>query len=179
VAGASHPATPREDQVRQLNRLRDEVGALRRHTNELASLREENRQLRFATDESDDPAEADFKQETLKRTTHLKQWGLSFFLYAKDHNGQFPANFEQAASVQQMEPLLDFSTNNFEIVYSGPVERIANASETLLFREKQARRSPKGGWVKVYGLADGSTITHAEPDEANFAAWEKQRLVAP
>lgn len=175
---ASEPASLRQEQLRDLNRLRGEVGALRPQTNELARLRAENRQLRAATDEPDDPVEAEFKQQTQVRVDHLKQWGLSFILYARDHNDQYPTAFEQASGVQHMEAMLDFDTNHFEIVYRGTVDSVPNPGETIVFREKQARRSPKGEWVKVYGYADGSTSTHAEPD-GNFEAWEKQRIVVP
>lgn len=53
---------------------------------------------------------------------------------------------------------------------------IPDPGNVILFREKQARRSPKGDWVKVYGFADGSTQVHTEPAEDDFDAWEKQRL---
>jgi hypothetical protein len=45
--------------------------------------------------------------------------------------------------------------------------------ETIVCREKQARRSPNGEWIKVYGYADGTTQIHTEPD-GNFDAYEKQ-----
>ena len=171
------PASLREEQLRDLNRLRGEVGALRQQPNDLARLRAENRELKAATDEPDDPAEAEFKEQTKMRMTHLKQWGLSFHLYARDHNDQYPETFEQAAGVQGSEELLGFDTNHFEIVYRGSTAGIADPGKTIIFREKQARRSPKGDWVRVYGIADGHVEAHTEPDEAGFAAWEKDRVV--
>jgi len=177
-AQAGKPALRQDQELRELNRLRGEVGALRQQTSQIANLRAENSQLRSATGELDDPAEAEFKEQTQERANHLKQWGLSFFLYAHDHNDQFPATFEQAAGAQQNEALLDFATNNFDIVYRGAVTNVSNPGETIVFREKLARRSPGGQWVKVYGFADGHVETHAEPD-GNFEAWERQRTVAP
>lgn len=177
-AQAGKLAQLRDQELRELKRLRDGVGALRQQTNEIANLRAENSQLRSATGEPDDPAEAEFKEQTQERANHLKQWGLSFFLYAGGHNDQFPATFEQAASAQHTESLLDFATNNFEIVYRGAVTNVPNPGETIIFREKQARRSPKGEWVRVYGIADGHVEIHTEPD-GNFEAWEKQHTVAP
>ena len=175
---ASDPAAVREQQLRDLTRLRGEVGALRQQPGDLADLRAKNRELRTATDEPNSPDEAEFKEETQMRMMHLKQWGLSFFLYSRDHNDQFPGTFEQAAGIQGLESSLGFDTNHFEIVYRGSVRAVADPARTILFREKQARRSPKGEWVQVYGFADGHIEAHTEPDEASFAAWEADRIVA-
>jgi RNA polymerase sigma factor (sigma-70 family) len=181
--GPNAPSGPQtslaERRLRDLDRLRGEVSALRRQTGDLASLQAENRQLRSATDEPDDPAEAEFREQTLERVNHLKQWGLSFILYANDHQDQYPTTFEQAAGVQHSESLLGFDTNHFEIVFTGTRDSVPDPGKTLIFREKQARRSPKGDWIKVYGFADGSVETHPEPDETSFAAWERDRVVRP
>jgi len=172
------PGPLRDQQLGELNRLRGEVAAVGQQTSEIARLQAENRQLHEATGEPEDPAEAEFKEQTIERMNHQKQWALSFHMYANDHNGQFPASFDQTAGVQQMESLLDFATNNLEIVYQGAVKGLTNAGGTILFRERQARRSPKGDWVKVYGFADGHVEVHTEAD-GNFEAWEKERIVAP
>jgi hypothetical protein len=176
---APQPSSLRDQQLKELQRLRGEVGSLRPQSNDLASLRATNRDLRTATDEPDDPAEAEFKEQTRMRIEHLKQWGLSFILYAQAHQGQFPESFEQAAKVQNSEALLEFDTNHFAIVYRGSQESVVDPGQTIIFREKQARCAPNGEWSKVYGLADGSVQVHTEPDEANFAAWEKERVVMP
>jgi hypothetical protein len=80
---------------------------------------------------------------------------------------------------------LNQATNNYEIVYHGETAYCgatsnspAKGGETLLFREKQARRSPKGDWVKVYGYVDGRAEAHTEPS-GNFSAWEAQHMAAP
>jgi RNA polymerase sigma factor (sigma-70 family) len=181
-AGAQAPGgdrtSPGEDPLRDLNRLRREVGTLRQQPSDLASLRAKNRELHEATDEPEDPVEAEFKEQTEMRMNHLKQWGLSFLMYANDHNNQLPETFEQAASIQGSEPLLGFDTNHFEIVYRGSTEGVADPGKTIIFRERQARRSPKGEWVQVYGFADGHVEVHTELDEAGFAAWERERIVA-
>jgi hypothetical protein len=172
------PAKVRETQLQDLNRLRGEVGALRQQPNDLARLRATNSELRAATDEPDDPAEAEFREQTQTRVVHLKQWGLSFILYANGHNGELPRTFEEAAHIQNSEPLLGFDTNHFEITYQGTLESITDPGKTIVFREKQARRSPKGEWLKVYGMGDGSVEVRTEGDEAALAAWEKERVVA-
>jgi RNA polymerase sigma factor (sigma-70 family) len=177
-APADDPSAQRKSQLGDLSRLRNEVGALRRESTDLARLQAKNHELHTATGEPEDPVEAEFQEQTLMRANHLKQWGLSFHLYARDHNNQFPETFEQAASIQRSESLLGFDTNHFEIVYRGSSEGIADPGKTILFREKQARRSPKGDWIQVYGFADGHVEAHTETDEAGFAAWERERIVA-
>jgi RNA polymerase sigma factor (sigma-70 family) len=171
---ANDQAKLREKQLRDLNRLRTEVGALRQQSNNLASLRQENRELRDVTDEPDDPAEVEFEAQTKMRIEHLKQWGLSFLLYANDHEDRYPETFEQAVSVQNSEALLGFDTNHFDIVYRGTVKSVKDPGKTIIFLEKQARCAPSGKWSKVYGLADGSVHVQTEPDQASLAAWEKQ-----
>ena len=177
AAQADNPASLGQKQLQELNRLRGTIGALRPPTNELAKLRAANRQLRAATHEPlepEDPAEAEFKKQTEERNIHLKQLGLSFRIFASEHNDQFPDSFEQIASqtdAAHQASFLDFATNNFEIVYRGKVDSVPG--ETIVCREKQARRSPNGEWVKVYGYADGTTQIHTEPDD-NFDAYEKQ-----
>jgi hypothetical protein len=69
---------------------------------------------------------------------------------------------------------LSSATNNYEIVYHGKLCQ-DGSGETILFREKQPRRSPTGEWFKVYGFADGHTEIHSEPD-GNFEEGERQRL---
>ena len=165
------------EQVQELGRLRNEVGVLRQEPTDLGRLRAENRELKAATDEPEDPAEAEFKEQTVMRMNHLKQWALSFHMYASDHKDQFPAGFEQAASLYGAEALLGSDTNLFEITYRGTIKNIRDPGRTILFRETQVRQAPGGQWVKVYGFADGHAEAHAEPDEAGFAAWERDRLV--
>jgi len=172
------PASRREEQLRELNRLRNQVGALRQQSGALAGLRTKNHALHLATGEPEDPVEAEFKEQTEMRMNHMKRWGLSFYMYAVEHHDQFPTNFEQSARVTGAESELDFGTNNIEILYRGAIVSGADAGKTLLFRDKETRRSPQGDLVRVYGFADGHTEAHAEPDEAGFAAWEADRTAA-
>lgn len=174
---ASDPNSLPEDQ------LRAEVAALRRDATDLAGLRAKNHELHLATGEPEDPGEAEFQQETEARMNHLKQWGLFWHMYALDHNEHFPTNFEQTAEmrVEGLQSELEFGTNNFDILYHGRTASglgPPHVASLLLFRDKQARRSPTGDWVRVYGFIDGHTEAHAEPDEARFAAWEAEHIFA-
>jgi hypothetical protein len=176
-----HPAQPEE---RELNQASPQsVGQSTREADERPSSP--------ATVEPTmptEPTEAEFIQETQERNNQLKVWGLDFHIYASKHHDRFPESWEQALSMSQqrarlqdpaeLAPYLEFLTNNFEIVYRGTQQGISDPGKTILFQEKQARRSPQGEWVKVYGFADGSAHIHTEASEANFAAWERARTVA-
>lgn len=160
--------------------LRCAVAALRRETNDLASLRAKNHQLHLATSEPEDPVEAEFKEQMEARTGLVARLGLMFYMYAADHNDQFPTNFEQAADsrLADWESELEFGTNNLEIVCAGSAVSAVDRVKTILFRDKQTRCSPTGEWVKIYGFVNGHVEVHTEPDEAGFAAWEADHMVA-
>ena len=102
-----------------------------------------------------------------------------FRVYANDHGGQFPDNWEQVAEqIPETEraSFLEFARQNYEIAYHGKEESISNRWSGILFREKQVRQSPSGKWFKVYGHLDGSASTLTQPP-VNFSDFEKQNMV--
>jgi len=118
-----------------------------------------------------------FKQESLTRLNQSRQWASDFIMYADKHQNQLPQNFEQMNSSASNEGL---SSSNLEIVSSGNRRSIVNLQLTILLREKEARQSPDGQFVKVYAFADGHSQLVNSPD-ADFTATEKKRgfLVQP
>jgi hypothetical protein len=84
----------------------------------------------------------------------------------------------QAAAAAESRPLSDAPSDASKTDFTRQTQYGADAGKTILFREKQARRSPKGEWVKVYAFADGTAQIHAESDEANFEVWEKDPVKA-
>jgi len=171
-----------KDQFAELLRLRGQVGLARRLADENPKLRTENVKLRSASKvlnppkAPEDPAEAAFQKETQRRDEDLRQWALMFLTYASKAKGQqSPETWEQVADqipLAARDSFVSFATNNFEIVYHGQLDK-SNSGETILFREKQARRSPTGEWARTYCFADGHTETPSAPD-GNFEAWERQ-----
>jgi RNA polymerase sigma factor (sigma-70 family) len=170
-----------KDQFAELLRLRGQVGLARRLAEENPKLRTENVKLRSASKavnppkEPEDPAEAAFQKETRRREEHLSQWALMFLTYASKAKDQSPETWEQVADQippAERDSFLSFATNNFEIVYHGQLGN-SDGEKTILFREKQARRSPTGEWVKTYSFADGHVESQSVPD-GNFEAWERQ-----
>lgn len=170
-------------QIVELENLRREVAAWDQHRTELAILRSENGRLRTASigGEATDPVEAEFAQETSHRMQTIKKWGLMFRVYAGDNGDQFPGSWDQVAEqIPQREraSFINFARENFEIAYRGKDQTTANHPSGILFREKQARHSPTGKWVKVYGFMDGSASSRSEPG-VNFEAFENQFIMAP
>jgi RNA polymerase sigma factor (sigma-70 family) len=158
-------------------KIGDKIAELRQQTGQLGALQAENRRLMAGAGESDTPEEAEFKEQTMMQAEHIKQWGLSFRMYAMNHDSQLPATFDQAASMRKNQDLSDFDTNRFEITHKGSLASLTNGG-MILFRETQAKRSPKGEWVKIYGLADGSVQTITKKAEGDFEAYEKQFIPA-
>jgi hypothetical protein len=188
LAQSTSRSTLPQDQFHELLKMRGEVGLARRLKDENPKLRSENAKLRSASKvvnapepkEPDDPAEAEFQRETQRRKDDLSQWGLMFIVSANKNNDQSPDTWEQVADqigAEHRDAFLSSATNNYEIVYHGKLMQ-DGSGETILFRERQARRSPTGEWFKVYGFADGHTEIHSEPD-GNFEAWERQHVTGP
>ncbi len=176
----------RANNLDELLRLRTEVNALRRETDAFVSLQEENRRLRSLRASSANlktPLEQ--KEETLAegmaRLNYVRSWMVAFHSYAADHNDHFPSAFDQAARyVKEDSAGAEFplTTNQFEIVFRGPLNSITNPSSVIVIRERQARQSPDGGWNKAYAFADAHSEIHREKD-GDFESFEKPRIVAP
>jgi len=169
-----------DEQLRELLRLRNEVGMLRQRTNELDKLRQEVSRLRAApaNPPPTPPAateDAEAQAGALARMNDAKQSCLGLFLFAADNQNQFPAQ------LNQLTPYLKGAltgTNDFELLYQGGLGGFTNpatTASTIILRERTARPTANGGWTKTYGFADGHAELHLEPT-GNFDAWESQRL---
>ena len=118
--------------------------------------------------------------------------------YASEHQGEFPANFDQAApyymKVEIAFPGSANSTNvrvadlvrrrtapmtgtsKFEMVYQGSYNELANVpwQEVALIRERQAWPTPGGKWARIYVMANGE-VNVVESDD-NFQSWEAEHI---
>jgi RNA polymerase sigma factor (sigma-70 family) len=178
------PAKPAltDEQVGELLRLRSEVGMLRRQTNDLERLRSENSRLRSAPANASPGAaqDADAQQRAaiIGRMNDAKQSCLGLLMFAGDNGGQFPTNLNQT------DPYLKGAlsgTNDFELLYQGSEGAFTNpgsTASTIVIRERTATPAPNGGWLKVYGFADGHVETHSEQN-GDFDAWEAQHMPPP
>ena len=134
-----------------------------------------------ATSQQAAPAsEESFKQQSLARMNQAKQWALACFMFAQDHQSEFPKNFDQIKAGGYVRDLSDL---NWEIVSGGNINSFTNpvqTSRTILLREAKPRLSPDGKYIRVYAFADGHAELISSPD-SDFDVLEKQRglLVVP
>ena len=113
-----------------------------------------------------------FRQQSITRMNQAKNWATALRIYANTHGNQLPGNFAQLFA-QFGQPAAGLSETNWEIVSGGKLPS-AHPSQTILLREKEARQSPRGEFVKAYAFADGHAELIRSPDK-DFAALEKQR----
>jgi RNA polymerase sigma factor (sigma-70 family) len=174
------PARPiGDDQLRELLRLRGEVGMLRQKTNQIGSLREQIRHLQGRAGESAQDQEAEaakFAEHRQNTVNAAKQIGLAMRIYANDNDNQYPTNFAQIHNelANTTNFFGDIPLESFEMVNVGRVnDTYPQAAEA---RERTPRQSPLGDWERVYLLGDGSVQTAHSPD-GNFEAWEQSNFV--
>jgi RNA polymerase sigma factor (sigma-70 family) len=183
VARAHSPAS--DDQLRELLRLRGEVGMLRSQSNQLERLRNENRRLQDSlakkepkpepkTEDAVDPQ----REMAIAKLNDAKMLVLGLLLYAGDNAQQ------TAKSLDQLEPYLRdktpslTGTNDFELVFQGSLQDIRNPERIIVAREKQGWQAPDGGWLRAYSFADGHSEIHKTAD-GDFEPWEKQHMNSP
>jgi len=171
----SHPTEPgQEAQTRELLKLRGEIGRLKRQIAE--NLKE--RQTAVAV--KADPKEVQ-KEIAIANMVYTKGWVLAFRLYADRNQGQFPTNFESAASFlpDESKSLTNwYTTDQFEIVYQGSIDAITNPASIIVVREKEPWQATDGGWVRGYAFADGHSEIHKAVD-GDFQPWESAHLWPP
>jgi hypothetical protein len=112
-----------------------------------------------------------FQQGSITRVDQAKKWALGSIRFADDHGNQLPRDFGQLKGYLSDAGLSD---SNWEIVSSGDVSSMTNPGQTILLREKAARKSPRGDFIKVYAFANGQVDRLRSPDN-NFTALEKKR----
>ncbi|MGO8701494.1 MAG: sigma-70 family RNA polymerase sigma factor [Limisphaerales bacterium] len=179
-----HPVAAPElnpNQLRELARLRAEVGGLKdrlKNAKQPATEAKPGAARKPSAEETDDPADEQRKM-AIAKMDFAKQWTLAFFMFAQDHQGACPTNFDQAAAYFHQDPLdKDVTTNQFQLFYQGTLAQITNPANTIVLGETEPLEGPSGGWLKAYGFADGHSEYHMEPD-GNFALWESQHIQPP
>ena len=175
---ANRPAPARslaDDQLRELMRLRGEVGLLREKTNVVGKLRQENSglQANLQTEKKRVVEEIGrFQALSAKTVNAAKLLGLTALLLANESNHVYPTNILMISNdlVQGGFPK-DFPLETFELVNVGQANR-DQWPRGVFAREAVPRQSPLGGWERIYLLSDGSVQTAAVLD-GNFDAWEQ------
>lgn len=110
-----------------------------------------------------------------------KQIGLAMYMYADDHGGTYPTNFEQIVLKSNSGNGYlgtnfsgDIGLNDFEMANSGLAS--GQFPEMPVVKERQPRWWD-GRWERVYVLADGS-VQLITSDNGDFTAWEKKRMAS-
>ena len=171
----SQPTQPsQEAQTSELLKLRGEIGRLKRQ------IAETPKERQTAAAVKADPTEVQ-KEIAIANMVYTKGWVLAFRLYAYRNQGQFPTNFESAASFlpDESKSLTNwYTTDQFEIVYQGSVDAITNPASIIVVREKEPWQATDGGWVRGYAFADGHSEIHKAVD-GDFQPWESTHLWSP
>jgi outer membrane murein-binding lipoprotein Lpp len=180
LAQATNSQSMGKEQLSELLKLRGEVGQLRRQAGDVVKLREENQRLQAvpvaAPPQPAAPdAEEQEKQFTIQKLTNAKQGMLAFIMFANDNNNLLPTNAAAASRYLNDDP--SQVETNFDIVYQGSVNSIADPATTIVLKGKPWQ-SLDGRWKKAYGFADGHAEIHAEPN-GNFDEWESHHIASP
>ncbi len=182
LAMAHDPNSIPDKQLKDLLRLRAEVGLLRQKTNELGKLIGKDR-LRpaegdaKASDETT-PAEEQQRQISIAKMSDAKILVLGEFLYTQDNKGQLATNLDQfSAYLTNSEQKLT-GTNNFELTYTGSINGLTNAGSVIMLRESQAWPTLNGQWAKSYGFMDGHAEVHVQESD-DFDPFEQQHSISP
>jgi RNA polymerase sigma factor (sigma-70 family) len=174
-----------DEQYDELLRLRGEVGVLCRETNELGRLRAENRQLKASLPSASQQKQAsetdrDAEQEKAfaqSKMNDARQFLLAVWLYADDHQGQFPTSFDQITNSFNYNPNVLSNMSQLQIVYQGSRTNITNPGSTIVV-ESPPWQKRSGTWAKVYGFADGHSQLVTDPN-GDFSSFEQEHTAQP
>jgi hypothetical protein len=171
-------------QSNELANLWQQVQALQKQTNTLGMQFKSNRQARAsrpAAEAETHPPEYydDLHRLAAAKPRDARNLSTVFAMYASDHQGRFPASFEQVADYLRQQKMPLSGTNEFDIVYRGSRDALKDipGGAVAILRDRQTWVAPSGKTARVYGMADGTSLI-VEADD-NFAAWEAEHIFAP
>jgi hypothetical protein len=116
------------------------------------------------------------KQVSIAKMDDAKNLVIQFLLYANDHQGQFPTNFDQVDSYSDKYPTT--GTNSFKIVYQGSQAALTKPGNTILIEETEPWPVSNGKWARAYGFADGHSVIQVSANR-DFSAFEQQHTFQP
>ncbi len=109
--------------------------------------------------------------------------------FAHEHDGRVPDSLEDALRLVTLDPdpvsaeaLRTLQTGDFELMFSGSLEDIANPATAAVIRERTAHRELGGkveiakNWIRYYVLANG-TFASSENIDGDDRAWEAEHQV--
>jgi hypothetical protein len=115
-----------------------------------------------------------FRQESITRADQAKRLAMACALFADANGNRLPKDIEQLKLFEANDRFGEPDWANWELVSSGNLNSFANPRQTILLREKDALKSGRGEFVKMYAFVDGHVDRLFSPDD-NFTAVEKRR----
>jgi len=148
-------------------------------------LRAENRQLKASLPSASQQKQAsetdrDAEQEKAfaqSKMNDARQFLLAVWLYADDHQGQFPTSFDQITNSFNYNPNVLSNMSQLQIVYQGSRTNITNPGSTIVV-ESPPWQKRSGTWAKVYGFADGHSQLVTDPN-GDFSSFEQEHTAQP
>ena len=172
----------------ELARLRAQGGAMQRIEQENARLKSEGDRL------AKQPAQAEQNQEAAEyyrrmgpgsqeRMKHAMLWGTALRMYSLQHQGLFPASFQDAVPFlneglsAEDKTKTALTADQYEILYHGRYEDMTNPPPegSIVIRGKQSWQTLQGTWARVYIWGSGLGTIQVEPD-GHFEKWESSRI---
>jgi hypothetical protein len=183
AAATAHPAD--DSQLKELMRLRGEVGRLRDQTNRMGiNLAQKDRALAarpvantpVATVSDEEKQKQLWQQIAAAKLSDAKLMALAELTYAQNNQSRVATSYDQLASYLANNTEKLTGTNSFELVYHGSLSGVQNAGSSLMMRESQPWQTPDGKWARSYVFMDGHAEIHTE-STADFSAYEQQHTI--
>jgi len=143
----------------ELMRLRNELSLLKASITPLPSGTIAHPEVDTNTRQDGAPAESVEDAQAISRHTlnSCKLLGVLARIYSTYSDGELPTNMVQLQGSLPLTLPGNTKLDRFELVDHGRPLTTSDPNAMLL-RERDARLQPNGGWAKVYGLADGTTV---------------------
>ncbi len=178
-------AALREEQLRELLKLRAEAAALRRQTNDSAGLEPTNHRTDSETDrpagsvapQSEDELTAELSNDILAAMKGmLKELPGALDRFAQEHSGKRAAQF---SDLRKYFPKVDGKRIPGLYTFAFVREEGPQPGDLLILKE-QSLRSHGDKASKIYGFSNGQVTEITFPEDENtqrsFARWESQYL---
>ena len=176
-----------DEQLRELLRLRNEVGQLRTQTNVIQKLREANSQLGSGLTTAQSPqrqmSQAEREEalsleivETMKNISRELRPAMQRF--ANDHNNKAPTSFSE---LRDYFPTSGGNRMTGLYTFGFIRENGSMPGDALILSENGTHRKPDGKPARVYAFSDGRVIEVKAPSEDSetfFENWEKQHMTS-
>jgi hypothetical protein len=167
----------------ELASLASQAEKLRSQTNSLISQMNGNRLARASHSAPTAPHSEEYWQQLHKsagaKPQDALQIGMGILEYASDHQGRFPSDLGQIDSYLKQNKASLSGTNQFDMVFHGTLDDLKGVpgGSVAVFRDRQTFVSPDGLPARVYGMANGTTMTITSDDD--FKSWEAKHIFSP